>query len=193
MRLFFHFLANPYFFHCVMSGASLKRWRLELTNLRKAYLDPSIETGIKGVYPARDSGIAPNDFQVLRDLATIPCSFEVVIEGPADSPYANIDFPFEVSVSEEYPFKPPSVRWLYPFDNHIIRPSHFFDKGFICCHAIGKDYSPRHSLLYLLNSIREVMFEKTSAVVKSISVAEIENYVEQQEKKRTQLFLITNS
>ena len=41
---------------------------------------------------------------------TDPYHFEVVIDGPAGSPYAGGTFPLDVMIPKDYPFKPPQAH-----------------------------------------------------------------------------------
>lgn len=163
------------------------RWKTEMLRLRQAYMDPTINTGIKDV-----QGIDPSrEFSFFRDLATFPCEFHVIMEGPEDSAYAKRDFLFSVSIPEGYPIQAPTIRCLTPFTKDSL-PSHFFDSGSICCYALSSDYLVSHSIVYLLNCVREVMFEPTSYKHKSISMEEIAMHQQKQEAKQKGMLLITN-
>lgn len=157
-----------------------------MLTLRSAYMDPTLQTGIKNVCGVGDH---KDDFMFFRDLASFPCEFEVIMEGPADSPYANRDFSFLVTVTKEFPIKPIQVRCLTPFDV-ISRPPHFFEHGGICCHALSHEHIVSNSIVFVLNCIREIMFEPTSSKVDELSTHEIETHTElQQAKKQHQLLL----
>lgn len=175
-----------------LSPALLKRWKNEILWLRKAYMDCQVETGIKGLFAVRENeDSTPSEINVFQDLATYPCEFEVMMEGPADSPYAGRDYNFLVVVPADFPMKPPRITCLFPFTDRS-RPQHFYAGGGICCYALFRDYSPSYTIVYLLNCIREVMFEPTSKYVESITEQEIEKHEEKQKEKSKSLLLLTN-
>lgn len=179
-----------------MTSLATKRWSNEVIGLHRVLTDPEVDSGIRKIdftAAKRQEMQAQGNFQtfsIFRDLNELPCAFEVLMEGPADSPYADRLFPFEVSVSKDYPVKAPIFKCTFPFDYKTL-PKHFFLNGSICCHALTDDYSPCRSIVYLLNAIREVMFEPTSVKSSSISVEEIQNYEKMQEQKRADLHLLT--
>jgi ubiquitin-conjugating enzyme E2 N len=80
--------------------------------------------------------------------------FDVMIEGPASTPYQGGIFAFELFLPEEYPLGPPKVRCL----TKIYHPN--FDKiGRICLDILKGEWVPSLNIRTTLLSIQSLLCE----------------------------------
>ncbi|KAJ3152117.1 Ubiquitin-conjugating enzyme 13 [Geranomyces michiganensis] len=78
--------------------------------------------------------------------------FDVVISGPAQSPFEGGDFKLELFLPEEYPMAPPKVRFL----TKIYHPN--IDKlGRICLDILKDKWSPALQIRTVLLSIQALL------------------------------------
>eukprot|EP00179_Madagascaria_erythrocladioides_P006711 CAMPEP_0198320672 /NCGR_PEP_ID=MMETSP1450-20131203/9566_1 /TAXON_ID=753684 ORGANISM="Madagascaria erythrocladiodes, Strain CCMP3234" /NCGR_SAMPLE_ID=MMETSP1450 /ASSEMBLY_ACC=CAM_ASM_001115 /LENGTH=150 /DNA_ID=CAMNT_0044024161 /DNA_START=107 /DNA_END=559 /DNA_ORIENTATION=- len=78
--------------------------------------------------------------------------FNVVIEGPAESPYANGTFRLELFLPEDYPMAAPKVRFL----TRIYHPN--IDRlGRICLDILKDKWSPALQIRTVLLSIQALL------------------------------------
>ncbi|KAI8588795.1 Ubiquitin-conjugating enzyme 13 [Geranomyces variabilis] len=78
--------------------------------------------------------------------------FDVIISGPAQSPFEGGDFKLELFLPEEYPMAPPKVRFL----TKIYHPN--IDKlGRICLDILKDKWSPALQIRTVLLSIQALL------------------------------------
>lgn len=80
------------------------------------------------------------------------------IIGPDDSPYAGGLFKLEINIPTDYPFKPPTVRFLTRIYHPNITSSAPSDGGgSICLDILKSNWSPALSILKVLLSISSLL------------------------------------
>ncbi len=97
---------------------------------------------------AEESGVSASlvENDVLR--------WQVVMQGPADSPYAGGLFFIDMTFPADFPFKPPKVK----FSTKIYH-ANITDKGEACLSIIKDDWSPMVSVLQVIAAIRTLLLE----------------------------------
>jgi ubiquitin-protein ligase len=90
----------------------------------------------------------PNDNNV--------ADWEALIEGPPGTPYEGGKFILEIHIDENYPFKPPGLRFRTP----ILHPN-IDSQGYICCYNrdLKYDWAPIHKIIKYIEMIYSVLFE----------------------------------
>lgn len=78
--------------------------------------------------------------------------WEAVLVGPIDSPYTGGIFKLEINIPENYPFKPPKIRFRTP----ILHPNINKD-GFICLDILNKRWSPVLTISKTILSISSLL------------------------------------
>eukprot|EP00923_Selenidium_pygospionis_P010412 GHVN01018105.1.p1 GENE.GHVN01018105.1~~GHVN01018105.1.p1 ORF type:complete len:225 (-),score=14.40 GHVN01018105.1:540-1214(-) len=76
-----------------------------------------------------------------------------VIKGPACSPYEDGAFSLDIKCSDEYPFKPPIIR----FDTKIWHPNISSKTGVICLDILKDQWGPSLTLTTVLLSIQALL------------------------------------
>ena len=76
------------------------------------------------------------------DVGTEMNAFHVLLKGPADSPYEGHNFIVGFTITEQFPFKSPSVG----FRTRIYHPNVDEASGSICLDSLNKTWSPAFSL-----------------------------------------------
>ncbi|PAA83374.1 hypothetical protein BOX15_Mlig010916g3, partial [Macrostomum lignano] len=89
---------------------------------------------------------APNDNNIL--------SWNCVIFGPQDTPFEDGTFQLSMEFSEEYPNKPPVVRFL----SKMFHPNVYAD-GSICLDILQTKWSPTYDVSAILTSIQSLLDE----------------------------------
>ncbi|KAI4838607.1 ubiquitin-conjugating enzyme [Aureobasidium sp. EXF-8845] len=81
--------------------------------------------------------------------------WDVVMQGPEDSIYANGKFKISVSLPKEYPFKPPTVS----FKTKIYHPNvSNDDKGTMCLGMLRSDeWKPPNKIRDVLMLVRQIL------------------------------------
>ena len=78
------------------------------------------------------------------------------IKGPPDTPYEKGDFSLVIRFTENYPIKPPSIKFLEP--KKIFHPN-FYRDGKICIDILQSNWSPALSIEKILVSIRSLLMD----------------------------------
>jgi ubiquitin-conjugating enzyme E2 D/E len=111
----------------------LKRIQNELDDLKKN--------------PVENCSAGPIDNNNLK-------KWQGTIFGPKDTPYENGIFELEIEFTNEYPFKPPLVRFITPIYHCNIN-----SRGGICLDILKDQWSPAYSITKLLLSICSLLTE----------------------------------
>uniref|UniRef100_A0ACD5ZL04 Uncharacterized protein n=1 Tax=Avena sativa TaxID=4498 RepID=A0ACD5ZL04_AVESA len=85
---------------------------------------------------------------------TDPCHFEVIIDGPADSPYAGGTFPVDVVIPKDYPFKPPKLT----FKTKVYHPN-INSEGKMFVDILKSNWSPALTISAVLDSMVSVLYD----------------------------------
>ena len=100
-----------------------------------------------------------NELKIIREDPPLNCSAGPVSEddlflwngtiiGPTDSPYSGGIFKLEIKFTEDYPFKPPKIKFL----TKILHPN-INSYGSICLDILSKNWSPILNISKVLLSI----------------------------------------
>jgi len=95
--------------------------------------------------PAGVSG-APGDNNIML--------WNAVIFGPHDTPFEDGTFKLTISFTEEYPNKPPTVRFV----SKMFHPNVYADGG-ICLDILQNRWSPTYDVSAILTSIQSLLDE----------------------------------
>ena len=78
--------------------------------------------------------------------------WEATIMGPSDSPYAGGMFSLVINFPQDYPFKPPKIK----FTTKILHPN-INNHGSICLDILNKSWSPALTISKVLLSISSLL------------------------------------
>eukprot|EP00742_Colponemidia_sp_Colp-10_P002419 GILJ01002579.1.p1 GENE.GILJ01002579.1~~GILJ01002579.1.p1 ORF type:complete len:164 (-),score=10.68 GILJ01002579.1:202-648(-) len=98
---------------------------------------------------------APLDFAQVALVGEDMFHWHATVQGPLDSPYAGGIFHLDLAIPQQYPFKPPVVK----FRTKIFHPNVRNDDGSICADALGDNWGPTLSIKYVLQAIYEILRE----------------------------------
>uniref|UniRef100_A0ACD5Z6K5 Uncharacterized protein n=1 Tax=Avena sativa TaxID=4498 RepID=A0ACD5Z6K5_AVESA len=85
---------------------------------------------------------------------TDPCHFEVIIDGPAGSPYAGGTFPVDVVIPKDYPFKPPKLT----FKTKVYHPN-INSEGKMFVDIFMSNWTPALTISTVLHSVVSVLYD----------------------------------
>lgn len=78
-----------------------------------------------------------------------------VIDGPKDTPYETGKFKIQITFNDEYPIKPPSLKFL----QFIYHPNIYKD-GKICIDILqGNEWSPAQNVQSIIQSLRSLFMD----------------------------------
>jgi ubiquitin-conjugating enzyme E2 N len=78
----------------------------------------------------------------------------ITMDGPKDTPYLDGKFKLEMFLNEDYPMKPPKIRFL----TKIYHPN--IDKiGRICMNILKSDWTPALQIRTILLSLQSLLYE----------------------------------
>ena len=80
--------------------------------------------------------------------------WKATIFGPADTPYQNGVFDLDIKFTDEYPFKPPIIRFVTPIYHCNVN-----SRGGICLDILKNNWSPALTVNKLLMSICSLLAE----------------------------------
>ncbi|CAD8141923.1 unnamed protein product [Paramecium octaurelia] len=75
------------------------------------------------------------------------------INGPSDTPYSNGYFQVDIVIPQEYPYKPPKMK----FDTRIWHPNISSQTGAICLDILKDEWSPALSIRTALLSLQALL------------------------------------
>jgi ubiquitin-conjugating enzyme E2 D len=97
------------------------------------------------------------------------------ILGPTESPYSGGIFKLEIKFTEDYPFKPPKIRFL----TKILHPN-INSHGSICLDILNKNWSPVLNITKVLLSICSLLNDPNTDDPLNANISKI--YDEDREK-----------
>ena len=105
----------------------------------------------------------------LYDLQTNPLDFcsagpvgddimhwNALVMGPQDTPYSGGIFSIDIKFAAEYPFKPPTVKFI----TKIYHPNVNLSGGEICKDLINNNWGPTLNARYVLTTMRNLMIDR---------------------------------
>lgn len=104
----------------------------------------------------------------------------VSIKGPADCPYYNGTFKLKFSFPENYPFKPPEVKFI----TTVYHPNIKLDSGEICLDVFSSSWTPTQKVSEILEKIGSILRNpSTSSPLEPDIANEFQNSYSTFEKK----------
>ena len=97
-------------------------------------------------------------------------TWEATIIGPEKTPYENGIFKLTLMFPDNYPFKPPKVK----FNNRIFHPN-INKQGSICLDILNKNWSPALTVSKLLLSISSLLSDPNPDDPLDLRAAEVYN------------------
>jgi len=97
-------------------------------------------------------------------------NWKIIMDGPADSPYAGGKFELLLVLPHEYPFKPPKIS----FKTRIYHPNVTFDEHGAMCIGILKPeaWKPSSKILAVLDATQQLLSEPVPDDAVEASAAE---------------------
>ena len=96
--------------------------------------------------PICDSEVALENEEDIRNWI-------VVMKGPSESPYANGNFKLKFTFPENYPFKPPEVKFL----TTVYHPNINLSTGEICLEVFNSSWAPTQKVSEILEKIASML------------------------------------
>ena len=81
--------------------------------------------------------------------------WNAIICGPEESVYESGTFHIQLVFPEEYPFRPPQVRFI----TKVFHPNVWLDNGLICVDILKDGWLPSYDVLAILYSIRLLLLD----------------------------------
>jgi ubiquitin-conjugating enzyme E2 A len=132
---------------------ALKRITKELENLKKEQIEGFVLTNTENLW-----------------------SWQGILYGPPDSPYEKGQFPFQITFENDYPVKPPSVKFL----KQIFHPNIYRD-GKICIDILqSHEWSPSQNVRTIMLSLRSLFMDPNPKSPANAEAAKL--YIEDREK-----------
>lgn len=114
------------------------------------------------------------DTALLTSLSNMN-NFDLIMNGPKNSPYDGGKFVMNINIPEDYPFKSPNIV----FKTRIYHP-HISKNGLICIETLGAGWGPNVGLLQSLMSIYALLFSPNNHNPKAEKITE--NDIKKHEK-----------
>jgi ubiquitin-conjugating enzyme E2 D/E len=77
------------------------------------------------------------------------------VVGPAGTPYEGGNFQLSIAVPDNYPFKPPEVK----FTTRIYHPNVKSDDGSICADVYQTNWAPTLNIRYVIDTVLSIMLQ----------------------------------
>jgi len=81
--------------------------------------------------------------------------WNATIKGPEGSPYANQSFELSITFPQDYPFTPPTIRFITKIDHVYVSKD-----GLICIDILNDQWSPAQTLRTILLSIVSLLADE---------------------------------
>ena len=114
-------------------------------------------------------------------------SWTATIDGPIDTPYQNFKFQLLLNFDDNYPVKPPSVKFISP----IYHPNVYKDCK-ICVDILKNEWSPAQNIRTVLLSIRSLLMDPNPRSPANRDAAVIYNQSKELYAKKVIDFLTSN-
>jgi ubiquitin-conjugating enzyme E2 H len=82
-----------------------------------------------------------------EEISDLHC-FQVNMLGPKDSPYEGYEYDIRFTITDQFPFKSPSVGFV----QRVLHPNVDEGSGSICLDSLNKAWSPAFSLLNIVQT-----------------------------------------
>ena len=101
----------------------------------------------------------PVDFATAGPIGEDINKWNVVIVGPPNTPYDGGAFRLKLRFPEEYPFKPPTVKFL----TKIYHPNVTCSDGEVCPALLAENWAPHLNIRYILETLRTLLLVPNGA------------------------------
>lgn len=81
--------------------------------------------------------------------------WNAIICGPEDSIYEAGAFPLQILFPDDYPLRPPQVRFM----TKLFHPNVWWDNGLVCVDILKDGWVPSYDVLAILHSIRLLLID----------------------------------
>lgn len=81
--------------------------------------------------------------------------WNAIICGPEDSIYESGAFPLQILFPDDYPLRPPQVRFM----TKVFHPNVWWDNGLVCVDILKDGWVPSYDVLAILHSIRLLLID----------------------------------
>eukprot|EP00164_Ancoracysta_twista_P002274 GFYU01003009.1.p1 GENE.GFYU01003009.1~~GFYU01003009.1.p1 ORF type:complete len:153 (+),score=31.56 GFYU01003009.1:129-587(+) len=96
--------------------------------------------------------------------------WEATIFGPADSPWEGGVFSLRLTFSEQYPEKPPRIKFI----TEVFHPNVYPD-GALCLDIIQDHWSPIYNVSSILTSVQSLLTDPNTQSPANVHAAELYN------------------
>lgn len=103
---------------------------------------------LRDIEQLKKEGFKVRDEKTGTEELTDFSKFIVNMIGPTDSPYEGYEYDIRFTISDQFPFKSPSVGFV----QKILHPNVDEGSGSICLDSLNKAWSPAFSLLNIIQT-----------------------------------------
>jgi len=82
-------------------------------------------------------------------------SWNLHVAGPVGTPYEGGNFQLSIQVPDNYPFKPPEVK----FTTRIYHPNVKSDDGSICADVYQANWAPTLNIRYVIETVLSILMQ----------------------------------